>query len=83
MTKPCNIKAKLITAQHKGNFITYTILEVHQYYHGYVVNGNVKNCALATCPDLCNMKIVIHRCSVPKLLYVTEVCVCISLYIQN
>ena len=37
--------AKLITALHEGYFITYTILEAYQHYHGYIVDANAKNCA--------------------------------------
>ena len=29
----------------EGYFITCTVLEVHQNYHGYVVKVSVKNCA--------------------------------------
>ena len=42
MTKPGN--TILISAQNKSYFITCTILGVHQYYHGYVVNDNAKTC---------------------------------------
>ena len=45
MTKHSNsVKPNLsITVQHESCFTTCTILEAHQYYHGYVVKVNAKN----------------------------------------
>ena len=39
-------QVKLINAQHEGYSVTCTILEVHQYYHGYVVRFNAKTLKL-------------------------------------
>ena len=39
-TKPGNSVNPNLSLHNKGYFITCTILEAHQYYHGYVVNAN-------------------------------------------
>ena len=35
-------KAKFTIAQHESSFITCTIMEAHQNYHGYIVKVNAK-----------------------------------------
>ena len=46
LAKPgSTVKSNLSPPQCKDHFITCTILEAYQYYHGYVINTDAKNCA--------------------------------------